>query len=64
MRTTEGTRDMDNILVPAKIWWLDDLLLEDATLDMDMSRQIEEPRDLYAMPVAELLWALENREEV
>ena len=43
-----------------RIWWLHDAVRLNAT----PSTPIEEPNDLYAMPVEELLWRLENREEM
>ncbi len=56
-----------NMPVDAKIWRLDDVVLEDAALDMtviEITRERDEPNDLYAMPVKELRWAINNREEI
>ena len=53
--------------VPVKIWRLDDVLLEDTTPGVhviEITREREEPNDLYAMPVKELRWAMENRQEI
>ena len=44
---------MNNIPEDVKIYWLDDVARLEATLDT--------PDDLYAMPVEELRWRLENR---
>ncbi len=58
---------MNNLPADAKIWRLDDVVLEDAALDMtviEITRERDEPNDLYAMPVKELRWALENRQEI
>ena len=47
---------MNNIPEDVKIYWLDDVARLEATVDTE--------DDLYAMPVEELRWAIENREEM
>ena len=47
---------MNNIPEDVKIYWLDDAARLEATVDTE--------DDLYAMPVEELRWRLENREQV
>ncbi len=58
---------MNNLPADAKIWRLDDVLLDDVTPSVhviEITRERDEPNDLYAMPVKELRWAVENRQEI
>ena len=51
---------MENDYIPANIWWCHDLV----RMEANPSTPIDEPDDLYAMPVAELRWSIDNREEI
>ena len=48
---------MENVPKDERIWWLHDAVRLEAEVDTGP----EEPDDLYAMPIEELKWAIENR---